>query len=190
MIDPLLDLLEQTWSSLEQAVPDPKAAWRTPVLATVDREGRPAARMVVLRRVDRSERRLRVHTDGRSPKMAEIAATPAVELLFWDPARRRQARVSGLAKTADPEETIAAWRATPPAAWINYGAEPSPGAPVADPAAVSTPSEAAAAAAFRILVISIMRIDLLDLSSNPMRRADYQWGDASVADPSARWIAP
>ena len=64
-------------SALQRAPLDKHHDWRTPVLATVDGQGRPQARTVVLRHADRATQTLVFFTDARSPKCAELRAQQA-----------------------------------------------------------------------------------------------------------------
>ena len=61
-------------------------------LATIDADGCPQARTVVLRHVDPARGEIRFHTDVRSPKVAAIRRDPRVALPWYDPARRVQVR--------------------------------------------------------------------------------------------------
>ena len=62
-------------------------------LATVDGEGRPDARMVLLKGVD--TRGFAFFTDTRSAKAAELASRPEAALVFWWQELERQVRVRG-----------------------------------------------------------------------------------------------
>ncbi|HEX4508590.1 MAG TPA: pyridoxamine 5'-phosphate oxidase family protein, partial [Burkholderiaceae bacterium] len=75
--------------SREQAPHD----WRIAVLATVDDDGKPDARNVVLREVEADERQLIFYTDARSPKVRQIAAAPEGTLIFWSATLGWQLRV-------------------------------------------------------------------------------------------------
>ena len=89
----LLKLLDQAWSLLEEGQADGQSPFRLMSLATVDREGQPQARHVVLRGVDRAGENLEFHTDIGSSKCAELQANPQAQLLFCDPDRAIQLRL-------------------------------------------------------------------------------------------------
>ena len=74
---------------------DPEAM----TLATADAQGRPSARMVLLKVQD--ERGFVFYTNSRSRKGAELADNPQAALLFHWKSLRRQVRVEG------PVETVA-----------------------------------------------------------------------------------
>ena len=64
-----------------------------PTLATVDPDGQPHARIVVLRDCNVEERWLRFNTDLRSPKVSQIEANPRGALHFYDKFHKIQLRL-------------------------------------------------------------------------------------------------
>ena len=66
----LATLANTIWSELSRAQADREHPWRTPVLASVDSEGLPQARSVVLRKVCSDTQTLQIYTDSRSPKLS------------------------------------------------------------------------------------------------------------------------
>lgn len=62
-------------------------------LATIDADGMPSARIVLLKGVD--ERGFRFYTNYESRKGQALAAHPAAALVFWWEATERQVRVTG-----------------------------------------------------------------------------------------------
>lgn len=185
-------LLVSIWAELAQSVGDRLSPWRTPVLATTAPDGQPTARVVVLRRVVAETAQLSVHTDARSQKMAGLAAEPRASLVFWRPDNGVQIRAEGVmrARPRDHPETVEAWRSTPPLARSNYGAAPAPGAPIRAPEEMrDAPDETASRTQFRVLVLDVRRIDWLDLSDLPHRRAEFIWSANGVPE-RAQWLAP
>lgn len=188
--DPLEAIRAQFWADLGRAVADRRSSLRTPVLATRALDGAPAQRILVLRKIDPAAATLELHTDARSAKCAEIAAEPAVSLLFWDPKRQIQQRVSGLAEIiAGGPDHAAAWAATPAVARRSYGAEPPPGAPLDAADAQRWESDDRAARAFRLLRVRIHRLDMLTLDPAGHRRAVLDWS-GSGAPAGGHWAAP
>jgi len=90
-------------------------------LATVDAEGRPDSRSVLLSEFDRSG--FFVHTDSRSRKVSDIAAHPEVAFSIAWPAELRQLTVQGVARRASAEEESVAYarrsRYLQLLAWLN-----------------------------------------------------------------------
>ena len=99
------------WQELTRATHDRHHDWRTPILATqgIDQSG-PQARTVVLRHADASAWSLRVYTDARSPKCAELMAQPLTQLTSWSKRLNWQLRVSALATIDFDGEQVKAAR--------------------------------------------------------------------------------
>ncbi len=80
---------------------DPEAM----ALATAAADGRPAARMVLLKGHD--PRGFTFYTNSQSRKGAELAANPQAALLFHWKSLRRQVRIEGRVSAVDPAEADA-----------------------------------------------------------------------------------
>jgi pyridoxamine 5'-phosphate oxidase len=80
-------------------------------LATADREGRPSARMVLLKGLDRGG--FVFFTNYLSRKGLEIDANPHAALVFYWEALERQVRVEGLLSRLSPEENDAYFHSRP-----------------------------------------------------------------------------
>jgi pyridoxamine 5'-phosphate oxidase len=80
-------------------------------LATASPDGRPSARMVLLKGFD--ARGFVFFTNYRSRKGAELAANPHAALVFWWPPLERQVRVEGRVERTGREESDAYWRTRP-----------------------------------------------------------------------------
>ena len=78
--------------ALARGVPEPHAA----TLATADADGRPTARVLVLKDVGPDG--FAFATDARSAKARDLAANPQASLSFWWQPLVRQVRVSGPAR--------------------------------------------------------------------------------------------
>ena len=85
-------------------------------LATVGRDGRPTARMVICRGFDAAAGAFVFYTDRDSDKGAELAGRPWAALVFhWD-AIERQVRVAGPVTDVADAESDAYWASRPPEA--------------------------------------------------------------------------
>lgn len=95
-------------------------------LATADVRGRPSARMVLLRGLDR--RGLRFYTSYFSRKGHELSENPAVAAVLYWPALERQVRVEGTASPLAEEESDDYFAARPRghrlAAWASEQSDP------------------------------------------------------------------
>jgi pyridoxamine 5'-phosphate oxidase len=85
-------------------------------LATVDANGRPAARMVICRGFDAASGTFVFYTDRESDKGAELAARPWAALVFYWDAVERQVRVAGPVTDVADAESDAYWAGRPPEA--------------------------------------------------------------------------
>ncbi|WP_355660090.1 pyridoxamine 5'-phosphate oxidase [Halomonas salifodinae] len=72
-------------------------------LATVDSQGLPHARIVLLKGVD--EKGLCFYTNYHSHKGSELANVPHAALVFWWPKLDRQVRIEGPVSQVSPEES-------------------------------------------------------------------------------------
>jgi pyridoxamine 5'-phosphate oxidase len=120
--DPLRQF--QAWfaEAAEAGVEVPEAM----ALATATPDGRPSARMVLLKRAD--EEGFAFHTNYESRKGGELATNPRAALLFhWRPLGR-QVRVEGRAERVAAEESEAYFRTRPLgsrlAAWASPQSRP------------------------------------------------------------------
>ena len=98
-------------------------------LATVDPDGRPAARIVLLKVVD--DRGFVFFTNFDSRKGRALAAKPEAALLFFWPELERQVRIEGVASSIAPEESAAYFAGRPRSsqlgAWASPQSEPIEG---------------------------------------------------------------
>lgn len=110
--DPLA-LFEAWYSEAEaQETNDPNAM----AVATVDREGMPSVRMVLLKGFD--SRGFVFYTNLESRKGAHIAANPKAALLFHWKSLRRQVRIEGPVEPVGEEEADAYFASRPRQAQI------------------------------------------------------------------------
>ena len=95
-------------------------------LATSTRDGRPSARIVLLKGVD--ARGFVFYTDYRSRKGSELESNPHVSLCFWWGELQRQVRITGTVARASREESEAYYRTRPHGsrigAWASHQSAP------------------------------------------------------------------
>jgi len=122
--DPFVQF-ERWWT---EALRDESVRPDAMALATVDAEGHPSVRMVLLKGCDR--RGFVFYTNYGSRKSTEFAATPHGALALYWPTLHRQVRArGGVTRTSDEES--AQYFATRPrearlAAWASHQSEPIP----------------------------------------------------------------
>jgi pyridoxamine 5'-phosphate oxidase len=122
--DPLRQFAQWFDAAVAAKVPEPNAM----TLATVDAEGRPSARIVLLKEVD--GRGLTFYTNYDSRKGRELAARPRAALLFFWPELERQIRIEGAIEKVDSATADAYFRVRPRlsrlGAWASPQSEPLP----------------------------------------------------------------
>jgi pyridoxamine 5'-phosphate oxidase len=118
LADGPIDQLRVWLQEARESVPQADAM----TLATADSEGRPSARIVLLRGID--ERGLLFFTNRGSRKGDELRENPraAVVLHWWE--LGRQVRVEGAVEEVDEHESDAYWRTRPRASQIAGWASP------------------------------------------------------------------
>jgi pyridoxamine 5'-phosphate oxidase len=116
------DPIEQFRLWLEQAMTvDPKE-FTAMTLATADREGRPSARVVLLKGVD--ERGFVFYTHYDSDKGRELRENPRAALVFYWPAQDRQVRVEGTVEKTSRAESEAYFASRPLGSRVGAWASP------------------------------------------------------------------
>lgn len=100
----------------------------TMTLATATTDGRPSARIVLLRGFD--ERGFVFFTNYESRKGRELAANPRAALVFYWQAQERQVRIEGRVEPTSAEESDAYFQGRPPGsrigAWASEQSRPIP----------------------------------------------------------------
>ena len=95
-------------------------------LATADADGRPAARMVLLKGVD--ARGFVFYSDYRSRKAGELAANPHAALVLYWAELERQVRIAGTVSRVASDESEAYYRSRPlgsrVGAWASHQSQP------------------------------------------------------------------
>jgi len=122
--DPLRQLERWIADAVEAQVGEPNAM----TLATVDGDGRPDARIVLLRRI--TEHELVWFTDRRSAKGEQLLATEhAALILYWQPLER-QVRLRGPVTALDDDASDAYFASRPRgsrlSAWASHQSQPTP----------------------------------------------------------------
>jgi pyridoxamine 5'-phosphate oxidase len=122
--DPLRQLERWIADAVEAGVGEPNAM----TLATVDADGRPDARVVLLRRITADT--LVWFTDRRSAKGTQLAHTPEAALVFhWQPLER-QVRLRGPVVALDDAASDAYFASRPRgsrlSAWASHQSQPTP----------------------------------------------------------------
>jgi pyridoxamine 5'-phosphate oxidase len=116
------DPVEQFRLWLDQAMAADPQEFTAMTLATADREGRPSARVVLLKGVD--ERGFVFYTNYESRKGRELQENPRAALVFYWGALDRQVRVEGTVERTSREESEAYFRSRPLGSRLGAWASP------------------------------------------------------------------
>jgi pyridoxamine 5'-phosphate oxidase len=167
------------WRELAAAPRDKAHAWRAAVLATTDGEIGDA-RTVILREADAQRRWLRLFTDTRSRKAAQLREHPLGTVVLWSAELSWQLRLRvRLALHSDGLAATSAWarlKLSPSAQ--DYLSALAPGTPLEQ-----TFAERGDRAHFGLIEAEVLAIDWLELHAQGHRRAAFD------AD-GARWLQP
>ena len=175
------DIRHRIGQELQRATTDRHHEWRTPMLATVDADHRPQARTVVLRQADAALSQLHIFTDSRSPKVAELTASPHAMLVFWSTRLSWQLRVRAQAavQRSGPQVDAAWSRVSQSAAAGDYLSAHAPGDVLPNADWISTPDAGLKRPHhLAILTFQVQDIDWLELARSGHRRAVFsatQW---------------
>ncbi len=181
----------EAWALLARGAVDRKSPYHLMQLASLAQDtlgdAEPRLRTVVLRGVARAERRLRFHTDVRSPKVAELAACPRVQALFYDPGHKIQLRLKATAAPASETVRAEAWEKTGRLGRVCYAVTAAPSAPQPGPAAAF--ADEADPAVFQPMILTVTALDWLYLAGDGHRRAAFTYGPAGDLT-AASWLVP
>jgi pyridoxamine 5'-phosphate oxidase len=185
--------LTHAWAMLARAAADRRAAFHTPVVATIGEDGAPAQRVMVLRAADPDLRSLRVHTDLRSDKSRHVARDARVSLNFYDAGAKLQLRVMGTATMHTGDEIAhAAWTSSRPQSRLCYEQNEPPGSVITKPLA-ELPVDRRFAESddgldnFAVMVIEAGAVEWLYLTIEGHRRARWKWAGTAW---EGAWLAP
>ena len=100
------------WSLLDSGLKNRNAPFHIPVFICGFKD-KSDGRIVVLRGVDKSKKKIRFHTDVRSNKVKFLKSNSSGTLLFYDKAEKVQLRISGNAKINYQNKTTEdSWKKT------------------------------------------------------------------------------
>jgi hypothetical protein len=150
---------------LTRAANERKSPWRWPVLVTRGAPY-PGARMLVVRKFDRRDRVVELHSDARSAKCAELMQDPACALMFFDKSAMVQLRVDGAAQVLTGADAGPAFARAPAGSLDDYRGR----APGDDPDAPASAESDDARANFAAIRITMERADLLSIGRDGHER--------------------
>ena len=192
------DIFNSVWQRWTRGKADRRSPLHTPTVATVDANGLPQQRVMVLRAVDRATATLRFHTDHRSAKVTQIGCGAPISVVGYDPTAKIQIRLMGTAQIEQDGPTAdAAWSAAPPSSRRVYFVDPGPGTAMPSPRSglpaefehivPSLEASETARGSFSIVIVTVSHIDWLNLAATGHRRAQYE---RNGPDWHGQWVIP
>lgn len=190
--DELRRLELRLWDELAHAADTRGHAWRHCALATVDEEGLPHVRTVVLREVDAAAHTLCFFTDARASKVNHLARQPRAALAMWSHALGWQLRLSLHCEVQQDGLAVSSrWarvRLTPAAhdylAAHPPGSHLGPEVRLGDMPALVPHADRHTRDYFAVVSAQVLAIDWLSVSPGPPQRARFTPGEP------ARWLQP
>lgn len=194
--DDLPEILAHAWSLLVRGGADRKSPLHTPAVCSVDADGLPQARIMVLRKADAAAATLRFHTDARSPKAAQLDGKPVAVLAYHGP-EQVQLRISGTARVRTQDDVVDdLWNQSTLFARRCYLAQHAPGTPLPGPSSglpasiegqqPTAEQIAPARPNFALVWVEVAAIEWLHLANTGHRRAVFRAEDGWVG----AWLAP
>ena len=195
----LSGVLDRSGLLLEQSIEDPTSPVRTPVLISVSADGLAQGRTVVLRAFNRQQRQLKIYTDVRSEKVAQLRTHPVCTLVAYQPNPMIQLRLKTNAVVNHNNEiTRESWAVMPGPNRCNYLTDPNPGSisvkatdgrPVINAESDPTNDENEIAYShFSVIVFAINELEWLYLPRRGHRRAQFIWDRTNSLQ--SNWLIP
>jgi pyridoxamine 5'-phosphate oxidase len=179
--------LEMAWQLWGRSTVDRHSGFHTPVVTSVDADGNPQARTMILRAVDREARTMRFHTDVRSAKMNHWKFKPHVCVLGYDASKKIQLRVDGRV-VLHITDAVAdeAWKNSRPESRAAYGVKMSPGSVVDTPSGAPQP-DAGGRENFAAVIAHVESLEWIYLNAEGNRRAIFSWANGVL---KSNWLQP
>ncbi|WP_420392442.1 pyridoxamine 5'-phosphate oxidase family protein [Acuticoccus sp.] len=187
----LMAVEDAAWAMLAEGAASRHAAFHQMAVATVNADGRPEARTVVLRGADRAARTVRFHTDLRAGKVGDLADRPELAAVLYDHDAKVQVRLSGGATLHHRDDLAAStWAGMRDFSKACYRQASAPGRTLADhPAMIDTAAPLPELDGFGNFVAVTLRVATLEwlyLAARGHRRALVSYGAAE----GRTWLAP
>lgn len=185
---------------IEPGATDRRSEAHCPTIATLDANGFPSQRVMILRHVDWLARKLRFHTDARSTKTSTLSERNATSVLFYLPETKVQLRLKGMISiTTVGDEIDQAWDNATLFARRAYMATTAPGTAVDQPVSGlpafiegRQPTDEDIAPArqnFALLHVEFDTVEWLYLANSGHRRARWRW-NAAATNWEGCWLIP
>ncbi len=190
----LKNIHSQVWEDFKDGVKNTKSSFHFPVISTIDKDGFPSSRTVVLRKIDKKNKIISFNTDIRSNKWNEIINNNKVSVSIYDTSKKTQIRILGKAIVNYKNKIWeSAWNSTPRMSRECYSTPYSPSTVISKPEDIDINLKKIKTEDYEKYKINFGRIDIhiysldwLYLVHSGHRRAKFIY-DKEV---SMVWIAP
>lgn len=181
--------LEMAWATLVAGAAHRKHGFHAFTLATVDPDGLPSARTVILQRADPTTRTFTFHIDIRSPKARELRDGATVCCLFYGRAEKLQVRIRGTVRLHHGDEVSQpVWDGMKPFSQETYATPLAPGTECDNLERPDPLPYEVARENFAVCRVTVASLEWLSLAVTGHARARYDWSENGAI--SARWLAP
>ena len=196
----LSELEKHLWLLLLNGTLRPKDDFHVAAFGSIDTDGLPDLRTVVVRKALPTEKQIWLHTDIRAAKIEQIKNNPSVSWLFYDNKKRIQIRLKATATIhANDEISEKQWSKTPTKSRRSYITLAAPGSPNDEPtsglnptfeARDPTPEESEIGQPnFAVVITQIEALEWLFLHHSGHRRAIFRYNTEGVVL-SSSWLIP
>lgn len=190
----LKNIHSQVWEDFKDGVKNTKSSFHFPVISTINKDGFPSSRTVVLRKIDKKNKIISFNTDIRSNKWNEIINNNKVSVSIYDTSKKTQIRILGKAIVNYKNKIWeSAWNSTPRMSRECYSTPYSPSTVISKPEDIDLNLKKIKTEDYEKYKINFGRIDIhiysldwLYLVHSGHRRAKFIY-DKEV---SMVWIAP
>ena len=190
----LKNIHSDAWEDFKDGVKNTKSSFHFPVISTIDKDGFPSSRTVVLRKIDKKNKIISFNTDIRSNKWNEIINNNKVSVSIYDTSKKTQIRILGKAIVNYKNKIWeSAWNSTPRMSRECYSTPYSPSTVISKPEDIDLNLKKIKTEDYEKYKINFGRIDIhiysldwLYLVHSGHRRAKFIY-DKEV---SMVWIAP
>lgn len=173
--------IDEALKSIQRGTVNKKSAFKLPVLSS-SADNKVFQRIVVARKYSELDHSLLIYTDHESKKYHQLKINPSCSLLFWDPKKRLQVHVTGVASFEGNKSVF--WDKLSETQKKDYMIEPHPGEKIST---ANNYSYEKTNNRFEVISIQFKTLDILELSPQGHRRAK------SIFTNNEReefWIAP
>ncbi len=183
----LSELLQDTLDELVRGSADRKHPFRFVTLSTIGKHNFPESRLVVFRKFDKENRKIRIYTDSRSEKVADLELNQhKCSLLFWNQKKRWQIRIHAKAEFVKGKEAEQIYQNLPEAGQDAYNSQLPPSTKVDSFVKSNRHKENYDSENFVILELEILDLEILQLKDREHIRAFYSFENGELAESS--WL--